>query len=210
MLICNGEAPSAELARTYARKCKMTVAADGGANIARSLGIRPDVIVGDLDSITSETRVFFSDVEMIHVQRQDNTDLEKALDLLVDRGMRSVYLLAATGKRLDHTLGNLSVLWNYTGRLSIILLADEWLGVPVNRKVRASAPVGTTVSLLPFGGCSGITLKGLEYHLSNATMKVGEIGVSNVSVLPQFEVRVGKGCMLMMVLAPPECVRILS
>lgn len=210
VLICNGEAPSAGLARTYARKCGMIAAADGGANVARTLGIRPDVIVGDLDSIMAETRSFFSDVEMIQMTRQDNTDLEKALDLLAGRGMRSVYLLAAAGKRLDHTLGNLSVLWNYIGRLSIILLSDEWIGVPIHRRVRASAPVGTTVSLIPFGGCKGITLKGLEYPLANASMSVGEIGVSNVTVMPQFEVRVGKGSMFMMVLAHPGRVRILS
>lgn len=186
----------------------MVVAADGGANIARTLGLRPDVIVGDLDSITAETRTVLAGVEVVHVQRQDNTDLEKALDLLVERGIRRVLMLAATGKRLDHTLGNLSVLWRYMSRLSIILLADEWLGMPVSRKVRAVAPVGTTVSLLPFGVCSGITLKGLKYPLANATMKVGDIGVSNVTIAHRFEVHVSKGCLFMLILAPPGRVRI--
>ena len=60
--------------------------------------------------------------------------------------------------------------------------------------------VGTTVSLIPYGDCSGITLKGLRYPLKNATMRVGEIGASNVVRRSPFTVVVKRGKMLLILL----------
>ena len=210
LLICNGEPPRRKLAIQIADEASLIVAADGGANIARTLGIRPGVIIGDLDSVTKQTLKFFASAEHIRVRRQDNTDLEKALDHLVDKKQTSVTILAATGKRLDHTLGNLAVLWNYTRSLAITVVADDWIAVPIDGTLKAEAKVGTTVSLIPFGACSGITLRGLQYPLTEATMAVGEIGVSNVVVKPTFSIRVRRGKMLAMVLSHHSTVKILS
>lgn len=226
LLICNGEAPSRKLAQQFARKANVIVAADGGANVARKLGICPHVIIGDLDSIEPATRRHFSSglkekwlkplagssitdhprpkgrgyPRFIQVARQDNTDLEKALDFLLERRIKNATIIAATGKRLDHTLGNLSVIWNYATHIAVTLVGDGWIALPVGKRKEVRAKVGTTVSLLPFGVCSGITLRGLQYPLTNATMKVGEIGVSNVVSKSPFSVEVGRGNMLMVIL----------
>ncbi len=267
LVICNGEAPSKKLARQLVRNADVIVAADGGANVARKLGVRPDVIIGDLDSIKPATRRYFSSgskgkwlnplagssiidyprpsaketadrkgrsttlpygsidpkgrrrvgrlvedyipTEIIEVRRQDNTDLEKALDFLLEDQIKRATIIAATGKRLDHTLGNLSAIWNYTNSIAITFISDGWLAVPVGRKRKIRADVGTTVSLLPFGVCSGITLKGLHYPLNNATMKVGEIGISNVVAKSPFTVAVKKGSLLMMILADNSRIEVL-
>jgi thiamine pyrophosphokinase len=178
----------------------MVIAADGGANIARRYGIRPDVIIGDLDSIKSGTRKVFRFATVIRVSRQDNTDLEKALDYVLTSEVEEVSIIAATGNRLDFTLGNLSVIWNYTHSLRLTLLGDGWMALPVGRSRTLSAPIGTIVSIIPFGPCTGITLMGLRYPLSNAAMKVGSIGVSNVVRSSPFTVRVRKGNMLLIIL----------
>lgn len=200
LIICNGEPPSRKLARALVRQASLVVAADGGANVARAFGIRPDIIIGDLDSIRPSTRQHFSSSTVIQLTRQDNTDLEKALDLLVARRKRDVIILGATGRRIDFTLGNLSVLWKYSGRLNVVCQGDGWKAVPLRELNKCRTKVGTTVSLIPFGDCSGITLRGLKYPLTNATMKVGEIGVSNVAVKPVVTVRVRSGKMMMILL----------
>lgn len=200
MIICNGEAPSRTLARRLARKSDYIVAADGGANVARQYGLRPDVIIGDLDSLRPSTRRHFRTSTIVHVNRQDNTDLEKALDFLVGEKCRSTTIIGATGKRLDFTLGNLSVMWNYTRRISLAFVGDGWTALPVGRERTVAAKVGATVSLIPFGVCSGITLRGLQYPLTNATMRVGQIGVSNVVHTSPFSIRVKKGEMLVIIL----------
>lgn len=203
LLICNGEPPSRLVARRAVSHVDLIVAADGGANVARRFGIRPHVIIGDLDSIKSSTKQLFASSSIIRVKRQDSTDLEKALDYLRSRKVREVSIIGATGKRIDFTLGNLSVIWNYTSKMDITFVGERWLAMPVESRKRVSAKTGTTVSLIPFGPCSGITLRGLQYPLSNASMKVGEIGVSNVVKRSPFTVTVRRGRMLLFILARP-------
>ncbi|MFN0157477.1 MAG: thiamine diphosphokinase [Bacteroidota bacterium] len=199
LVICNGEPPSRTLLRRHARAADLIVAADGGANSARVSGVRPDIIIGDLDSLRASTRKHFASSLIIHVKRQDNTDLEKALDILSPR-VKNVVIVAATGRRLDFTLGNLSVLWKYAGKINITVAGDGWQAFPIQRKLIRRVARGATVSLIPFGSCSGITLSGLKYPLTNARMTVGEIGVSNVAVRSPFKVSVGKGNMLVLIL----------
>lgn len=239
LIICNGEAPSKKLAQRLARTADIIVAADGGANVARKLGIHPDIVIGDLDSITPATKRYFSShmkrlseglhsekplqdssgllvprpkgqgyTRFIRITRQDNTDLEKAMDFLLEKNIKRATIIAATGKRLDHTLGNLSVMWNYTSKMQIEFVGEGWCAFPIAKKKKVSAKVGTTVSLVPFGVCSGITLKGLYYRLKNARMGVGEIGVSNIVSKSPFSVEVGGGKMLMIVLAQYSSIKI--
>jgi len=203
LVLCNGEPPSRTLIRRLVRAAGLFVAADGGANAAARLGVRPDVIIGDLDSITPATRRRFREATVLYSSRQDNTDLEKALDFLVARGCRRVTVAGAAGRRIDFTIGNLSVAWRYADRLAVEFAGDDWTAMPVGKSRIVHARPGTVVSLLPFGRCSGVTLRGLEYPLTDAAMDVGHIGVSNVVRRSPFSVRVARGAMLMVVLAPP-------
>jgi len=200
LVICNGEPPSRALTRRLAHHADLVVAADGGANVARQYGIMPHVIIGDLDSISKSTRRFFSSSTILHVNRQDNTDLEKALDYLVSQKARKASVIGATGKRIDFTLGNLSVLWAYTSHIDLTFMGDGWKAIPIISRAQLRERIGTTVSLIPFGGCSGITLRGLQYPLINASMNVGQIGVSNVIRRSPFTVHVKKGHMLLLVM----------
>lgn len=200
LLICNGEPPSRAFLRRLAGEADTIVAADGGANAALRSGIRPDVIIGDLDSILPGTRKKFRDVRSVRVKRQDNTDLEKALDFISASGPAVVAVAGATGGRIDFTLGNLSVFWNYTRALGITFVGDGWRAFPAGKRRTVNAPRGTTVSLLPFGNCGGITLRGLRYPLKDAAMHPGEIGVSNVVSTSPFSVTVRRGRMLIVIL----------
>jgi thiamine pyrophosphokinase len=197
LIICNGEPPPGALARRLSRDADVIIAADGGANIARACGLRPDVIIGDLDSITPSTRRLFSSSLILHLTRQDNTDLEKALDFLTARRIAQAVIIGATGKRLDFTLGNLSVIWKHTSRVDLRLIGKDFTAIPVGRSKKIAGRIGTTVSLIPFGKCSGITLRNLQYPLVNGTMNAGAIGISNVVVKSPFTVEVRRGNMLM-------------
>lgn len=203
LLLCNGEPPSRRLLRALARSADTIVAADGGANAALRAGIRPDVVIGDFDSLFPSTRRALRSARLIRVRRQDNTDLEKALDFIARSGPARVVIAAATGGRIDFTLGNLSVFWNYTPSLSITFVGDGWHASAVGRRRTVEAPAGTTVSLIPFGSCSGITLRGLRYPLKDASMRTGEIGVSNVVRRSPFTVEVRRGKMLLVVFEAP-------
>jgi thiamine pyrophosphokinase len=200
LIVCNGEPPTGALLRRLARAHDMVIAADGGANTARAAGIHPHVVIGDLDSITPSTRRYCAGAKIIHVARQDNTDLEKALDFAAGLRLREVTIAGATGHRLDFTLGNLAIAWLYRGRMSIRFAGDGWTAVPVRRLLRDHAPAGTTVSLIPFGRCTGITLRGLHYPLRNGTLDGGAVAVSNTVVRSPFSVTVRTGRLLVVML----------
>lgn len=204
LLLCNGEVPTRRLALRLSRSSDLLVAADGGANSARALGLVPDVIIGDLDSVTPATLRVFRGSLVLRVGRQDTTDLEKALDFLAARGVRSVTVLGATGKRVDFTLGNFSVFWKYSSLMDIRFAGDSWYALAVGKKRSLRAPRGTTVSLIPCGPCGGVTLRGLRYPLTNASLRVGETGLSNVVVRSPFTVRVRRGAMLLVVQREPR------
>jgi thiamine pyrophosphokinase len=84
--------------------------------------------------------------------------------------------------------------------MSLTVVGDGWKATPVESGKKIAAKPGTIVSLIPFGACSGITLKGLRYTLTDATMRVGEIGVSNVVKRSPFSVIVRKGKMLVFIM----------
>ncbi len=120
LLICNGESPSLSLAHHLARRVDRIIAADGGANTARRLGVTPDTIIGDLDSLASQTRNAFPGSMVVRVERQDNTDLEKALDFLKSDGIHRVAILGMAGGRVDFTLANFISLWRYVRTMELL------------------------------------------------------------------------------------------
>ncbi len=199
LLLCNGEPPSRPFARRLQRMASRVVVADGGANLARQLGLTPDLIIGDLDSITPATRRAFAGVRTLRIRRQDNTDMEKALDHIRSDGKGSVIVLGATGRRIDMTLANFSVCWRYTSVLDIIIANDGWYAVPLRGRRTFEAPAGTRVSLVPFGPCGGITVRGLRFPLIRGRLRVGEVAVSNVVRSRRFSVTVERGNLLVVV-----------
>lgn len=204
LLLCNGEAPSRALLRELAQTADLIVAADGGANTARRYGIRPHVIIGDLDSAKRATLREFRESTILRVRRQDNTDMEKALEYLSPHTGARVMIVGATGGRLDFTLANLSVFWNYVPRLDISFRGDSWRAMPVMGQLDLKARVGSTVSLIPFGTCRGVTLCGLKYGLKDCPMRLGQVGVSNVASSPTFRVKVRAGRMLLIIFERPQ------
>jgi len=204
LLFCNGDPPPRALARRLARMSDWIVAADGGANSARVLGLVPDVVIGDLDSVSRETRRAFRTSLFLRLRRQDNTDLEKALEFLASSGTQSVIVLGATGKRIDFTLGNFAALWKYSSLMDLRFAGKGWYALPVKGKRTLRARRGTTVSLLPLGPCHGITLRGLQYPLTKASMGAGDTGLSNVVVRSPFSVRVRSGAMIVLVHQEPR------
>ena len=100
------------------------------------------------------------------------------------------------------TLATLSVCWRYVSVLDVLIAGEGWYAVLLRGTRMFEAPRGTRVSLLPFGRCSGITLRGLRFPLVNGTLRVGEVAVSNVVRSRRFSVTVRRGNLLVVVFAP--------
>ena len=161
------------------------VAADSGLDLAERLGLRPIVVVGDLDSVTAGAlrRATGSGVEIVRAPAEkDETDFELALDWARATGAREVLVLGGAAGRLDHLVANLAVL---TGPLTAGLAVSAWLGTTrvdvVRERVELSGAVGALVSLSAWHGPAiGVTTSGLRYPLDGETLHAGSArGTSN-------------------------------
>ncbi|HTR81468.1 MAG TPA: thiamine diphosphokinase [Bacteroidota bacterium] len=200
LVICNGEVLSKKEIAPLLKENPFIVCADGGADKARARGIRPDVIIGDLDSISPGTRSYFSDVRTIHVKSQHSTDLEKALTFLLKHGYRSAVVAGTMGGRPDHAYTNFSILKKYQRRMDL-LFVDPLCDIRiVGRSIAFDASVGTIVSLMPLGRCDGISTTGLKYPIRNGSLELGvHEGASNKVVSSPVTVSVKKGSLLLFI-----------
>jgi thiamine pyrophosphokinase len=203
LVICNGEMPSSKHFAKLLKNKPFIVCADGGANKARTYGIVPDLIIGDLDSITKATRMTFTHVPTIQVSDQNSTDLEKALMHILSQGYTSALVIGATGDRPDHTMANFSILQKYHHALTLQLFDDFCTIEIVEKKIKFTAVPGQQISLLPMGLCQGISTSGLKYPLRNEALQLGvREGSSNEAVRTQVSISVRKGMLLLFKIHP--------
>jgi thiamine pyrophosphokinase len=195
LVIAHGEAPSAALLQALAATADLVVAADGGALLALAVGILPDAVVGDLDTVDEFQGTPIPPERFLRDVDPETTDLEKAVRYVLERGATRVDVAAAGGGRGDHALANLSVLVLF-GEHDVVLhddLFEVWL---VRGRTEVRGEPGTVVSLVAPGGCRGVSTRGLRWELRDEDLPFSPRGVHNELVEPVAEVRVREGALL--------------
>lgn len=196
-VICNGDIRDYAWANAHIATCDLVIAADGGTDHLRTMGLAPHVIIGDMDSGDVAALAAEKNVEQIGFpQRKDKTDGELAVELAFERGCDVVTLLGAAGGRLDHFLGNVSLLTMYVGRLTLETHEGTLAAVDQQREYAVHGTPGATVSLIPFPITERVTASGLEFSLSGQDLLPGTRGISNVCRAPEVRIRVGGGLLL--------------
>jgi thiamine pyrophosphokinase len=179
LVVANGTLPSAPILASLVSFDPFILAADGGANRLLERGIVANAVIGDFDSLRSD---FPPSVERISAGDQDYTDLDKSVDYLVKNGYDTVWLIGATGNRLDHTFGALSVLLKYGKSAQIALIDDIGTACPVNGTLVIEADIGQTISLIAVGEVPSISTSGLKWNLNNESLAPGiRDGISNIA-----------------------------
>ncbi len=170
------------------------VAVDGGANKLHNLGILPNYIVGDLDSVKKLNNFSKKTTEIIHISEQDTTDFDKSL-----RSFRSKYFLALgfLGNQNDHSLGACSTILRNCNQ-KVVLIDKHDLIFLMPRKFNISLPRRTRVSLFPFGLVKGIRSKGLKYPIDDMWFSpFGMLGISNETTEEEVEIEIQSRKMLL-------------
>lgn len=196
IIIANGRAPSKRVINFFKSKGYSTIiCADGGANSAFKLGLVPDYIIGDLDSIFPETLKFYSDKStIIKVKRQNDTDVEKCLKFAIRKKYTEALLLGVTGDRLDHTICNLGIVIKFYQKIKCNIVAENSYLIPTNKTITLKSKAGETFSIYAFDKQTKITSTGLKYHLSNTSLPFGEKeSTSNVTIKNQVKLIVKGG-----------------
>lgn len=204
LVITNGILEDPALWQEEIGQVELVVAADGGARHARSLGIRPDVVVGDGDSLDTETARWLEEQGVPRVQyptAKDETDLELALVHAVRAGAREILLLGAQGGRPDQMLANLLLLAHPAlAGCRVRLLGHNYQALLLRggEEITLTGRVGDTLSLLPLSEqARGIETTGLRWTLSGDTLSLGPArGISNELTSPQARIALQEGLLL--------------
>ena len=112
VILANGDYPTHHMPLEILKQAEFVVCCDGGADQYIANGFMPDVIVGDGDSLSEENRIKYAD-RIHYIPDQETNDQTKAVKYLLERGYDSISIIGATGKREDHTIGNISLLIEY-------------------------------------------------------------------------------------------------
>ncbi len=196
IIIANGDSPKRGIVKYLLKNgVEIIIAADGGANSAYKLGLVPNYIIGDFDSIKPIVKEYFSDKsEIIKYNRQDDTDVEKALKFAIEKRFETVYLLGGTGDRMDHSICNLGIVLKYYDRIRIILLHGRTILHPYSKDVTLSTIPNETISLYAFNNITTITSEGLKYPLRNTTLCFGDSeSTSNMALGNEVELKIKDG-----------------
>lgn len=201
-IFVNGQMGRADLLKSQIGSGVWLVAVDGGYQHLKRIGLRPDLVIGDLDSL-AEGDLQEIEQAKIPLQRfptaKDETDLELAVTAAVERGCRIIRIACVFGGRLDQSLGNLALLQRPDlADLDVRLEDGETEAWLIRSEGVIEGEPGDTVSLLPVAGpAEGVLTKGLEYPLhSELLWHYRTRGVSNVMQGARAVVTVRDGVLL--------------
>jgi thiamine pyrophosphokinase len=182
LIIANGESCSFELVGQLLEWSPLVVVLDSAIDRVLDLGIKVDVLLGDFDRDFQAKKYLEKQfpLEIIHAPDQEKTDLEKALNYLIDRGFPAANIVWATGKRADHTMTNLTNIVQYRNKIKVVVLDDYSKVFLLPNSYEKWYPAGTIISLIPIGTVTGIRTENLKYPLQNESLQLGyRTGSSN-------------------------------
>ena len=189
LLFINGEVPKNV---SINKKYDLIGCTDGAFSYAKKI-TNLDFVLGDFDSI-EYTENEKSTNHFIVREDQNKTDFEKAVEYLIEKGVKKVDVFGATGKQHDHFLGNLSVSIQFKKKISITFYDDFGRFFLAKKVEKINTLPNTIISLVPMGKVKNITTKGLQYALLDEDLKFGKrIGTRNLAILQEIEIYHKKG-----------------
>ena len=202
LIFANGELPDLARARALLHPDDLILCADGGTQHALALGVTPELIIGDLDSLTQEAQALLEGqgVRIVqHPRDKNETDLELTLQHALERQPSSILIIGALGNRLDQMLANLALVSDSKFSGIDVRLDDgveEAFFCRGRSEVRGAA--GDLVSLIPWGQpVVGVRTENLKWPLDGETLyPQGTRGISNELLRETAAVSLSSGLLL--------------
>lgn len=168
VIIANGDYPTAEYALQVVAQSPLVVCCDGGADEFIARGYTPDIIIGDGDSLSAKNRARFADIIRYEADQQTN-DQTKAVKYLLAEGKTRIAIVGATGKRDDHTLGNIALLAEYRKMgADVRSYTDYGVFIPCSGEATFHCKKGAQVSIFNIAA-KGLAAENLAYPLYDFT-----------------------------------------
>ena len=167
VILAAGEFPRSESVLQLLDEADMIACCDSAAETLAASGRVPDLIVGDLDSISAEIKQRYAD-KIVVCSGQDDNDLTKTFHEVLGLHPSVIHILGATGRREDHTLGNISLLADYqkeAPRCQLDMVSDWGRFVAASGQRTFVSEPGQEVSIFAFDHSLRMTAAGLQYPL---------------------------------------------
>lgn len=166
VILANGDFPHTTAALETLDHAARIIACDGAALTLLEYGRQPDAVIGDLDSLSENERSTLGEL-VIHVCEQDTNDLSKAFRHCIANGWKDITILGATGKREDHTLGNISLLADFALQAEDIeMITDYGRFKAIYHSATLPALIGQQISIFALEQNTPIESTGLKYPLN--------------------------------------------
>lgn len=180
-IIGNGLFPKKEYPLYLLSQADYIICCDGAFNsymrysASYRNGRLPDMIVGDMDSLSPASQKKYQDI-IVRYSEQETNDQTKAFNYAIDhfKDISDIFFLASTGKREDHTIGNISLLMEYARErdlqsmgINILMVSDSATIFPVTDSTEIECGQGRKISILTPDNSLKIHSEGLEWPLDN-------------------------------------------
>ncbi len=205
VLVCNGSISDYNIIKNHIKSDDYIISVDGGARHLRTMGVIPNILIGDFDSASSYDLQYFVELGINNYKfpaEKDMTDTELAIEKAVDMGADELLFIGAMGSRMDHSLANVLLLKKCMDIGLKACIVDENNRIYItNSTITIKNQEGYKLSLIPVSErVTGVTTYGLRYRLDNATMHLATSwGVSNEFLEDEVTVTIDEGILLVCV-----------
>ncbi len=194
VIVGGGEDWQKEKIISFCQKGDFIIAADNGLLILHQIHITPDLIIGDLDSVSADLLKKYPAVPIEKFpDKKDFSDLELSIKKAITMNPKEIILLAVTGNYFDHSYASIINLFRnrYNGAIKII--TSNATIFPIRGKTTLLHVKGRRFSLFPLSKIKNFTMEGAQYQFSKKNLQVTDYSLSNVIVGERLKINVEKG-----------------
>ena len=192
VILADGTFPGHDIPLGYLKNAAKIICCDGSAENLVIAGYMPDAIVGDMDSLSEDLANRFAD-RIYPDDNQDTNDLTKAVCWCLGSGYNDIVIVGATGKREDHTIGNISLLAEYIKVVNVIMVTETGIFHPFLKGSAIKSFPGQQVSIFSIDPETEISSYGLRYPLEKKKMKNWWVATLNESLGDSFSLEFESG-----------------
>lgn len=187
IILADGRFPYGEVPLSYLKDAKTIICCDGAVDGLVDYGLQPDVVVGDMDSISDENKNKFASITH-QSDDQETNDLTKAINYCVNAGILEVIILGATGFREDHALGNISLLASYADKLRVEMVTNHGIFSAIKSSSTLSSFKYQQVSIFCLDSHIRLKSKNLQYPIDDVIFDSWWKGSLNASLADEFTI----------------------
>ena len=192
VIIANGEYPNHHIPLNVLINAKKIIACDGAVNLLDKNKIKPNFIIGDLDSISNKLKVKYKK-NIISIPSQKNNDFSKALNFAIKNKYNKISILGASGLRDDHGIGNFFRLFEYSSSISLKMYTNYGIFHFINKKTQFPSFKGQQISIFAIDKTIKISSNKLKYNLKGLMLSSLFSGTLNESISDNFSINLTHG-----------------